>query len=138
MLEIAMGVDDIITGEIDENIRKTNESLSRARKELPKVIAEYAARVSQHDYVTGVYFGINGLNVNLLTVVDSRRGISISGCREILRTDFAHGEDLILDHRMYDSVCKNLEELERDREIFDAFMDDEHSGENVKRIYPLP
>ena len=132
-----MGVDDIIAGEIDRNTRKTNESLNSARRELTKVIAEYVERVSQHDVVTGVYFGMNGFNVNLLVVVDSRTESGISECCEILRTEFEHGEDLILDHRMYDSVGKSLEELERDGDIFRAFMDDEYSGKDVRRVYPL-
>ena len=134
-------IDNIVSKEIEDNFLKVSNSLRGLKENLPNAIKEYIARASRIEGVIGIYFGLNGVEINLLNIIESK---------DLLV--FCHpAQDLILnveleitkkynleniDHRIVGSAGRTLNELESEGDIFGFFKDDKYIGKNVKRVYP--
>ncbi len=142
MLEIAMNLDKVIVEEIEANACRMANALAVLRKDLSPAMREYVESVSEINGVIGIYCGLDGLTVNLLDIVESDdHGVADCNVRDsISKAELVMAEkygSLNINHRTVGSARKTLDGLEKGNEITGFFMDDEYSGKDVKRIYPL-
>lgn len=133
-------IDDVISKEIEDNFFKVSNSLRGFRENLPGAIKEYVERASKIEGVMGIYFGLNELEINLLSIIKSRDlFVSHTAQDSILEIKLALFNKYNLeniDYRVVGSAGRTLDELESDGDIFGFFKDDKYIGKKVTRVYP--
>ncbi len=135
-----MGVEDVVNRQVNKSI----DDLAKAGEGLKRAVGEYVRDLSVIRGVVGVYFGLHGIDVNLLVVhnnQDSDIGFRLEegddefyDVEDIFRGKYSLG---IVDVRYLPSNGRSLDELEADNSVFSAFIDDNYSGKPVERVYPL-
>ena len=135
LISIMNNIDNIVSKEIKNNFFKVSNSLRGFRENLPSAIKEYIERASRIKGVMGIYFGLNGLEINILNIIESKDLLVF--CHpaqdlilniELEITKKYALENIDIDHRTMGSAGRTLDELESGGDIFGFFKDDKLSG----------
>ena len=143
MIIIMRRLDDVIHNEIDDNLSRTTAEIGKTRRTLPDLVKDFVRQGSVIEGVIGLYFGLNGEEINLLAVIETSEG---EGYAEFDSRFYDIFTDIDLKlSRKYNLGNLNLqvvgsggtlEDFEREDMQFHAFKDDKYIGKHVKRIYP--